>query len=64
MFAISPDQSLLWLAIRQGWGIGQFVPNAAGGSAQGTSVRRSVPRKSVTSPLSHRRATDALPSIG
>lgn len=64
MFAISPDQSLLWLAIRQGCGIGRFVPNAADGSAQGTSGRRSVPRKSITSPVSHHRATPALPSIG
>lgn len=64
MFAISPDQSLLWLAIRQGWGIGRFSPNAADGSAQEASGRRSVPRKSITSPVSHRRITPALPSIG
>jgi len=64
MFAISPDQSLLWLALRQGWGVGQFVPNVADDRAQEVVGRRSVRRKSVSSPLSHRRATHVLPSIG
>ena len=64
MFAISPDQSLLWLAIRQGWGVGQFVPNVADGSAPATTGRPSIRRKSITSPVSHRRASHALPSIG
>jgi len=63
MFAISPDQSLLWLAIRREWGIELPVPNVAGGSAQRTAGRRSIRRKNVTSAVSHRRATDALPSI-
>jgi hypothetical protein len=64
MFAISPEQSLLWLAIRQGWGVGQFIPNVTGGSAQRTARRGSIRKTSVTSLLSHRRATHALPSIG
>ena len=64
MFAISPDQSLLWFAVRQGWGIGQFAPNAAEVSTQGTARRRSTRRTRVVSPLSHRRATHAMPSIG
>lgn len=64
MYAISPDQSLLWLAIRQGWGTGQFVPNAAGVSTKGTARRRSTRRTRAVSPLSQRRATHVMPSIG
>ena len=64
MYAITPDQSLLWLAVRRGWGIEQFVPNATTGTAQSTLGRRSIPTTNSTSPLLRPRTTHAHPSVG
>ncbi len=58
MFAISPDQSLLWLAIRQGWG--RTVRSDAAGGLLGASVAVQFPGRHVTAlaPPSHRLAID------
>ena len=64
MYAITPDQSLLWLAVKRGWGIEQFVPNATTGTAQSTLGRRSIPTTNSTSPLLRPRTTHAHPSVG
>lgn len=64
MYAITPDQSLLWLAVKRGWGIGQFVPNATTGAAQSTPGRRPIRTKNPTSPLLRPRTTHAHPSVG
>lgn len=61
MYAITPDQSLLWLAIRRGWGIGQFVPNATTGAAQSTPGQRPIRTENPPSRLSRRRATHTQP---
>jgi hypothetical protein len=64
MYAMTPDQSLLWWAIRQGSGAGQFVPNAATAAPQATPGRWSIRRQNLPARLSPRRATHVQPSIG
>lgn len=64
MRSTTPDQSLLWLAVRRGWGVGPFVLSVAKGSAHGTPGRRPIRTKNPTSRLSRRRATHTQPSIG
>jgi hypothetical protein len=64
MYAITPDQSLLWLAVRRGWGIGQFVPSATTVPAQSAPGRRPMRTKNATSPLLRPQTTHAHPSVG